>query len=118
MSIKGIFPIDKWDFKSGSILADLPQRDLKLLMSRKLEQRYRKGEIIFREETCPSGIFFLVDGKAKKYKMDRDGREQIIYVANSGELLGFHAILSGDNYPDSASVLEDSRIIYIPKSDF
>jgi CRP-like cAMP-binding protein len=118
MSIKGIFPIDKWDFKSGSILADLPQRDLELLMSRKLEQRYRKGEIIFREETDPSGIFFLVDGKAKKYKMDKDGREHIIYVANSGELLGFHAIFSGDNYPDSASVLEDSRIIYIPKSDF
>jgi CRP-like cAMP-binding protein len=60
----------------------------------------------------------LISGKAKKYKVDKDGREQIIYVANAGELLGFHAILSGDNYPDSAAVMEDSLIAFIPREDF
>ena len=118
MSIQGIFPIEKWDFKSESILADLPEPDLQLLMARRLEQVYKKGEIIFKEESYPSGIYFLVNGKAKKYKVDKDGREQIIYVANSGELLGFHAILSGDNYPDSASVMEESLIAFIPREDF
>jgi CRP-like cAMP-binding protein len=118
MSIQGIFPIEKWDFNSESILADLPERDLQILMARKLQQTYKKGEIIFREDAYPSGIFYLVSGKAKKYKMDKDGREQIIYVANTGELLGYHAILSGDNYPDSASVMEDSLIVFIPKEDF
>ncbi len=54
----------------------------------------------------------------KKYKVDRDGREQIIYVADSGEILGYHAILSADNYPDSAAVLEDSIILFIPREDF
>ena len=33
MSIKGVFPIDKWDFKSESVLADLPVDDLELLLS-------------------------------------------------------------------------------------
>jgi len=118
MSILGIFPIEKWDFNSESILADLPEHDLQILMARKLQQVYKKGEIIFREDAYPSGIFYLVSGKAKKYKMDKDGREQIIYVANTGELLGYHAILSGDNYPDSAAVMEDSLIVFIPKEDF
>lgn len=118
MSLQGIFPIDKWDFKSGSILADLPEHDLELLMARKFEQVYKKGEIIFREESYPSGLFYIARGKAKKYKVDRDGREQILYVANTGELLGYQAILSGDNYPDSAAVMEDSLIIFIPKEDF
>ncbi|HLZ87481.1 MAG TPA: Crp/Fnr family transcriptional regulator [Puia sp.] len=118
MSIKGLFPIEKWDFGSESILADLPERDKELLMARKLEQVYKNGEIIFREETYPTGIFFLVNGKAKKYKVDKDGREQIIYVAHSGELLGYHAILSGDNYPDSAAVMKDSLIAFIPREDF
>jgi CRP-like cAMP-binding protein len=118
MSIKGIFPIEKWDFKSESILADLPERDLQILMARRLEQSYKKGEIIFKEDAYTSGIFYIVSGKAKKYKMDKDGREQIIYVANTGELLGYHAILSGDNYPDSAAVMEDSLIVFIPKEDF
>jgi len=118
MSIQGIFPIEKWEFKSESILSGLPEQDLQLLMAHKSEQTYRKGEIIFREDTYPSGIYYLVNGKAKKYKVDKDGREQIIYVANTGELLGFHAILSGDNYPDSAAVMEDCVIAFIPREDF
>ncbi len=50
--------------------------------------------------------------------MDAEGREQIIYVANSGELLGYHAILSSENYTDSAAVLEESTIAFIPREDF
>jgi len=118
MSIKGIFPIDKWDFKSNSVLADLPADDLELLMANKSEQVYKKGEIIFREGAYPSGIFYIVDGKVKKYKLDNDAKEQIIYVANKGELLGYHAILSEDRYPDSAAALEESRIAFIPREDF
>lgn len=118
MSIKGLFPIDKWDFKSESVLADLPAEDLELLNSNKLEQVYKKGEIIFREGAYPTGIFYITEGKAKKYKVDQDGKEQIIYVANTGELIGYHAILDEDRYPDSAAALEESRVAFIPKEDF
>lgn len=118
MSISGIFPIDKWNFKSESILKDLPPEDFALLTAHKTEQVYSKGEIIFREAAYPSGIFYVIDGKVKKYKVDKEGKEHIIYVANAGEILGYHAILSEDRYPDSASTLEKSRIAFIPKEDF
>lgn len=118
MSIKGIFPIDKWDFKSESVFTDLPSDDFELLTANKTEQIYKKGEIIFREGAYPAGIFYITNGKVKKYKLDKDGREQIIYVANTGELLGYHAILSEDRYPDSAAALEESRIAFVPKEDF
>ncbi len=118
MSLHGIFPIDKWDFKSESVLKDLPANDFELLTANKTEQEYSKGEIIFREAAYPSGIFYIIDGKVKKYKVDKDGKEHIIYVANKGELIGYHAILSEDRYPDSASALEKSKIAFIPKEDF
>jgi len=118
MSIKGVFPIDNWDFKSASVLADLPADDLEILMANKSEQVYKKGEVIFREGAFPSGIFYIVEGKVKKYKLDNDAKEKIIYVANRGELLGYHAILSEDRYPDCAAALEESRIAFIPKEDF
>lgn len=118
MSIRGIFPIDQWNFKSESILADLPTEDYTLLTTHKSEQLYAKGEIIFREGSTPSGIFFITEGKIKKYKVDKEGKEQIIYVANTGELIGYHAILAEDRYPDSAATLEESRIAFIPKEDF
>jgi CRP-like cAMP-binding protein len=118
MSIRGIFPIDKWDFKSESVLADLPINDFEILTAHKTEQVYKKGEIIFRESAYPSGIFFIIEGKVKKYKVDKESREQIIYVANTGELIGYHAILAEDRYPDSAAAIEESRIAFIPKEDF
>jgi len=118
MSIRDIFPIDKWDFQSGSILTNLPSEDFELLTANKTEQTYSKGEIVFREGAYPSGIFHVTKGKLKKYKVDKDGKEHIIYVANVGELLGYHAILSEDRYPDSAAALEQSTIAFIPREDF
>lgn len=118
MSISGIFPIDKWDFKSQSVFADLPADELALLTAHQSEQVYAKGEVIFREGAYPSGIFYIKKGKAKKYKVAKEGGEHIIYVANTGELLGYHAVLAVDRYPDSAAALEESSIIFIPKEDF
>jgi CRP-like cAMP-binding protein len=118
MSIAGIFPIDKWDFKTESILTVLSPEDFDLITANQIEQVYKKGEIIFREGVHPFGIYYIKDGKAKKYKISSDGKEQIIYVANKGELIGYHAILSEDRYPDSAAALEESIISFIPKDDF
>jgi CRP-like cAMP-binding protein len=118
MSIRHIFPVDKWDFKSQSVLADLPGEDLELLTRRQMVQSYQKGETIFREGAYPAGIFFIVSGMVKKYKTDKEGREQIIYVANAGELIGYHAILEEERYPDSAAALEQARLSFIPKEDF
>ena len=118
MSIKGIFPIDKWDFKSESILNDLPEDVYALLVAHKSEQTYKKNDTLFKEGTFPSGIFFITKGKVKKYKVDPEGKEHIIYLAGAGQLIGYHAILADDRYPDSAAVLEDSVIAFIPKEDF
>jgi CRP-like cAMP-binding protein len=118
MSIRELFPIDKWEFNTESILEDLPDEDMVLLMAHRSEQFYTKGEIVFREGGSPSGIFYIIEGKVKKYKLDQDGREQIIYVANTGELIGYHAVLAEDRYPDSAAALEKSKIAFIPREDF
>ncbi|WP_291912715.1 Crp/Fnr family transcriptional regulator [Chitinophaga sp. CB10] len=118
MSLAGRFPIDKWNFKSQSILQNLPVEEYEHLCLHMIEQKYKKGEMLFREGTVPQGIFFVKQGKVKKYQVDRDGKEQIFYVANSGELIGYHAVITDERYPDSAATLEDSIIELIPKEDF
>jgi len=77
-----------------------------------------KGDVIFREGSVPSGIFLIRSGKVKKYKVDNIAKEQIFYVAGQGELIGYHAVLSEERYPDSAAAIEDSLISFIPKEDF
>jgi CRP-like cAMP-binding protein len=118
MSISGLFPIDKWNFKSQSIFYDLSEEDHALFLSHQSEQAYRKGEIVFREGALPTGIFYIKKGKVKKYKAAYGGGEQIVYVAKAGELIGYHAALSEERFPDSAATLEESVIAYIPKEAF
>jgi len=118
MSLTGIFPIERWNFTTQSILNALSEQDYACLCANQSDQLYQKGDVIFREGTVPSGIFIVKTGKVKKYKSDRSGKEQIVYVANEGELIGYHAVLSEERYPDSAAALEKSLLSFIPKEDF
>ena len=118
MSLSGIFPIDRWNFTTQSILSILSEEEYASLVANQSDQKYLKGDVIFREGAVPAGIFLIRSGKAKKYKVDNLAREQIIYVANHGELIGYHAVLSEERYPDSAAAIEDSLVSFIPKEDF
>ncbi|SDD97143.1 cAMP-binding domain of CRP or a regulatory subunit of cAMP-dependent protein kinases [Mucilaginibacter pineti] len=118
MSLKGIFPIDRWNFNTPSVLSVLSKTDRHRLLINSTYHQYAKGESVFKEGTVPSGIYLVMHGKIKKYKAGRNGREQIIYVASKGELVGYHAVLSEERYPDSAAAMEPSEICYIPNKDF
>ncbi|HVS93585.1 MAG TPA: Crp/Fnr family transcriptional regulator [Mucilaginibacter sp.] len=118
MSLSGIFPIERWNFTTHSILNVLSDEEYRRLLSNQSEQLCNKGDIIFREGTIPSGVFIIKSGRVKKYKSDRSGKEQIIYVAGEGEMIGYHAVLSEERYPDSAAALEKTVLSFIPKDDF
>jgi len=118
MSLSGVFPIDRWNFTTQSVLNVLSDAEYSALLTHHSDQKYLKGDVIFREGSVPAGIFLIRNGKVKKYKVDNISKEQIIYVANQGELIGYHAVLSEERYPDSAAAIEDSLISFIPKEDF
>lgn len=112
------FPFDKFNYNSDSILEGLPEIDLALLNNNMVTHTYKKGEILFREGSYPTGIYFVTKGKVKKYKTDKEGREQIFYVCRKGEVLGYHALISEEKYTDTAATLEESIVAFIPKDDF
>jgi CRP-like cAMP-binding protein len=118
MSLSGIFPIERWNFTTQSVLHVLSEAEYAKLLAHQCESKYHKGDVIFREGSVPAGIFLVKTGKVKKYKVDNRVKEQIFYVANQGELIGYHAVLSEERYPDSAAAIEDSLISFIPKEDF
>lgn len=118
MSIGALFPIEKLNFGRESILSALSAAELEALMEHRREQVFRKGELIFREGWYPQGIYYIMEGIVKKFKVSETGREQIFYVANTGELIGYHAVIAEGAYPDAAAALERSRIAFIPREDF
>ncbi|MFD2915667.1 Crp/Fnr family transcriptional regulator [Psychroserpens luteus] len=110
--------ITKFTFNSQYILSELPLPDREFLENIMVDKKYRKNQPIFTEGTLPSGIFYLQSGKVKKYKMDNDGREQIIYIYNAGEFFGYSSVLSESTYGDTTVSIENSIISFITINDF
>lgn len=110
--------IKRFHFNSESILRDLPEEDIQLIKKNTRFIKYKKGQVIFAEGNYPAGVFFVKEGKIKKFKYVDDGREQIIYICSNGELLGYSAILCDEPYPDSSSALVDSELGFVPKDAF
>lgn len=110
--------ISKFTFNNQYLFEGLPEYDKDLLLKIMRVKYYRKNEAIFTDGTIPTGVFFLKEGKVKKYKVDNEGREQIIYIYNAGEFFGYPAILSEESYSDTSLTLEKSQIAFIPKNDF
>lgn len=79
---------------------------------------YKKKDIIFRDGGIPTGIYYVNAGIVKKYKETPKGKEQIFHLCSEGELLGYHALLGEDRYPESAAAIEKSEITFIPKENF
>src|SRR5687768_4978138 len=113
-----VFRSENFQFNTDNIFVGLSTQHLEMLTSPSVTHDYKKGEIIFREGGIPTGIFYLKSGKIKKYKTTTRGEEQIFYICREGELLGYHAVLSEEHYPDSAATIEESKITFIPKDKF
>lgn len=112
------FRSDSFRFNTKGIFEGLSAESLQKLDDASVTHSYKNGEILFREGGIPSGIFYLVKGKVKKYTTTGKGTEQIFYVCTAGDLLGYHAVLSEEHYPDSAATIEDSEITFIPRDNF
>ena len=96
----------------------VPDEALCVISDHKSTMAHNRGQILFLEGTQPMGLFCISEGKVKIYKTDDSGREQIVRLASEGDFLGYRALLSGETYNSSATILEDAKVCFIPKSSF
>lgn len=112
------FLSENFRLKTAQLFEGLTLEEQQLLMGSGVTHLYKKGEVIFREGGIPTGIFYVKSGRVKKYKATVKGGEQIFYICGEGELLGYHALLGEEYYPDSSSAIEPAQITFIPKENF
>lgn len=79
---------------------------------------YKKKHILYTEGTRPKSVYFITSGKVKTSKLLDDGKELITNIYGPGDFIGYAPILQEINYKESAQVLEDSKLMLIPKEDF
>ena len=102
----------------GQVFSDMSSRALKALDSLTSPVNYPKGAVLFLEGQTARGIFVVSSGQVKLSICSREGKVIIVRIAQAGELLGLHGVLSGKAYEVTAEVLEQAQVTFIPRSAF
>ncbi|MBV6477713.1 MAG: CRP-like cAMP-activated global transcriptional regulator [Ignavibacteria bacterium] len=98
----------------NSIFCELCANEIQELNDSKKSIMFKKGETIYEENSYPKSLYFVFNGKVKITRMGIDGKEQIMHLAGTGDVIGYDAILCRDKYSSSATAIEDTYLCTIP----
>jgi len=98
--------------------AVLPPEELRALAAHCVVRRLAREEILFAEGDPCQGLYVVQDGAVKLFKMADTGREQVLVIERAGSTVGELPLFDGGNFPTSASAIEDSTLLYLPKREF
>ena len=79
---------------------------------------YAKGETIFEQESPSDAFYAIASGRVKIFKMMPSGKDVILEVFGPGDPLGAVAAYMERPFPASASALEDTTCVVIPRPAF
>src|SRR3990167_7728072 len=79
-----------------SIFSDVSDQELKRLDQCKTCNRYRRKQTIFYEGNPLLGLYFIRSGRVKLYKSSSGGKQQILRIADSCDILGHSSLFSNE----------------------
>ena len=100
-----------------SSLKALNKEEVIKLANSKTTYKIKKGEAIFEEGEVTNGVFCVKDGVGKLSKLSANGKDQIVKLVKSGELLGQRSMISNEPANLSAKAVADMEVCFIPKSE-
>ena len=104
--------------KQNGYFCDMPKSALEQMEKVKYASAYPPGAVLFVEGQAPRGIYMICSGRVKLSTTSRDGKTLILRIAESGEVLGLHATVSGRPYELTAESLQPCQLDFIRRDDF
>lgn len=86
----------------------------KIIAERKARP-FKKNQVIYYEGDKGNGLYLVLNGKVKTIKLAEDGRELMTGIYAADDYIGINAMLSNEEYADTATALEDCVLCLIPK---
>ena len=97
------------------LFGELDSTDLEALAQRAVERRLERGEMLFMAGETAKGLYVVVEGSVRAYRVNGDGREQVMHVERSGATLAEVPVFDEGPYPSSAAAEEDSFVLFLPR---
>jgi CRP/FNR family transcriptional regulator len=79
---------------------------------------YARGDVIFGEGDASDSFYVIASGRVKISKLTPGGKEVILEIFGVGDPLGAVAVYEGFPFPASATALETTTCVLIPRRQF
>jgi CRP/FNR family transcriptional regulator len=99
------------------LFAELDETTLRVLAERAFERRFQKDEVLFVAGEEAHGLYVIVAGAVRAFRVSLDGREQVIHVERAGATIAEVPVFDGGTYPSTAAAEEDTTVLFIDKRD-
>ena len=101
------------NLKEIFLFQNLSQEELEELKKFAFLRKVRKGETVFLEGEKPQYLHLLLEGVAKVYKVDPQGKELVIHRFRPISLIAEMANIKGIPFPASCSMETDGVILKV-----
>jgi CRP/FNR family cyclic AMP-dependent transcriptional regulator len=103
--------------RSRDFFCDLSQESLEAFNKIKHAAVFPDHAVVLVEGQSPWGVFVLCQGRVKLSTASREGKTLIVRIAEPGELLGLHAILTGGPYELTVETMQPCQLNFVAKED-
>jgi len=120
MSMSGINCVESCvncHLRSRGFFCDLSPTSIEAFNKIKHAAVFPEHAVVLVEGQNPWGIFILCQGKAKLSTTSRDGKTLIVRIAEAGEVLGLHAVITGGPYELTVETMQPCQLDFVGRDD-
>lgn len=86
----------------------------KMIAARKV-RAFKKKQVIYYEGDTVPGVYLVLNGKVKTFKLSTDGRELLTGIYGQEQYFGIASLLLNAPYAETAEAMEDCTVCMLPK---
>jgi CRP/FNR family transcriptional regulator len=96
----------------------LSQPSMRALDGIKHTACYPDGALVFMEGQAARGVYIVCQGRVKMLATNSDGKTFILKIAQAGEILGAHSVITGQPHELTAETLQPCQLAFVRSEDF
>lgn len=100
------------------LFESLPDNELAAIESHAVQKSYRKNTVIIEQGEEANAMYVLIEGAAKTYLADENGREIVLNELEPGAVIGELALLGDTLRTASVVTTQDSTFLMLTKHSF
>lgn len=104
--------------KQQVLLQDINSDKLEKIAKIVKQVSIKKGEQLFKENDETKGLWMVYSGKIEISRITADGWRQTLVVLPPGHFFGELSILENRKHVATATALEDTELLLLPKEEF